>query len=42
MEELKVVACARVSSKEQAEKELSITAQLITIRSFVRIKAGSW
>lgn len=36
--EIKVVAYARVSSKEQAEKELSIPAQLEAIRSYCKQK----
>lgn len=36
--EIKVVAYARVSSKEQAEKELSIPAQLDAIRSYCKQK----
>ncbi|NPV89878.1 MAG: recombinase family protein [Firmicutes bacterium] len=38
MEELRVVAYARVSSKEQAEKELSIPAQLKAIRKYCQDK----
>lgn len=38
MEELRVVAYARVSSKEQAEKELSIPAQLTAIRRYCQDK----
>jgi len=38
MEELRIVAYARVSSKEQAEKELSIPAQLIAIRKYCQEK----
>jgi predicted site-specific integrase-resolvase len=35
---LRVVAYARVSSKEQAEKELSIPAQLAVIRKYCQDK----
>lgn len=38
MDALRVVAYARVSSKEQAEKELSIPAQLIAIRKYCQAK----
>ena len=38
MEQTRVVACARVSSKEQAEKELSIPAQLKAIRKYSQDK----
>jgi site-specific DNA recombinase len=36
--EIKAVAYARVSSKEQAEKELSIPAQLEAIRNYCKQK----
>lgn len=36
--EIKAVAYARVSSKEQAEKELSIPAQLNAIRNYCKQK----
>jgi predicted site-specific integrase-resolvase len=39
--EIKAVAYARVSSKEQAEKELSIPAQLEAIRNYCNKKVGS-
>ena len=38
MEQLRVAAYARVSSKEQAEKELSIPAQLKAIRKYCQDK----
>jgi site-specific DNA recombinase len=38
--EIKAVAYARVSSKEQAEKELSIPAQLEAIRNYCKQKGG--
>jgi site-specific DNA recombinase len=38
VKEIRVVAYARVSSKEQAEKELSIPAQLAAIRKFCKDK----
>ena len=39
--EIKAVAYARVSSKEQAEKELSIPAQLEVIRNYCKQKGYS-